>query len=111
MVLVHPTLTRRSVQLLTCDRLGEADPRMYLRKDMEVICWEGAHMAWALTIGVPFLILYAVGIPMVSLFVIYRRKHKLRLDKSTVSRFGFLYLGCESCCTLPLIFLLAASCQ
>jgi len=37
--------------------------------------------------------LYALGIPLVSLFVMFRRKHKLHTDNATVSRFGFLYLG------------------
>ena len=77
MVLVHPTLTRRSVQLLTCDELGADDPRRYLRKDLQIVCWESSHLAWALTIGIPFLILYALGIPMVSLYVMFKRKHKL----------------------------------
>ena len=93
MVLVHPTLTRRSVQLLTCDQLGTDDPRRYLRRDLQIVCWESSHLAWAFTIGIPFLILYALGIPMVSLYVMFKRKHKLHKDLATVSRFGFLYLG------------------
>jgi hypothetical protein len=93
MVVVHPTLTRKSVQLLTCDTLGTDDKQTYLRRDLQIICWQGSHIAWALTVGIPFLILYALGIPLVSLFVMYRRKHKLHTDSSTVSRFGFLYLG------------------
>ena len=50
-------------------------------------------MAWAMTVGLPFLILYAAGIPLASLYVIYQRKHKLHTDTATVSKFGFLYLG------------------
>ena len=92
MVLVHPTLTRKSVQLLTCESLGENDPNRYLRRDLQIVCWQGSHFVWATLIGIPFLVLYAAGIPLVSVFVMYRRKHKLHTDKSTVSRFGFLYL-------------------
>jgi hypothetical protein len=111
MVLVHPTLTRKSVQLLTCDSLGENDPNTYLRRDLQIVCWEGSHLIWAMMIGIPFLVLYAAGIPLVSVFVMYRRKHKLHTDESTVSRFGFLYLGCEfcCCCLLLLILLLLSS--
>jgi len=112
MVLVHPTLTRKSVQLLTCDSLGENDPNTYLRRDLQIVCWEGSHLIWAMMIGIPFLVLYAAGIPLVSVFVMYRRKHKLHTDESTVSRFGFLYLGCEFCCCLLLllIFFVLSSC-
>jgi len=106
MVLVHPTLTRKSVQLLTCDSLGENDPNTYLRRDLQIVCWEGSHLIWAMMIGIPFLVLYAAGIPLVSVFVMYRRKHKLHTDESTVSRFGFLYLGCEFCCCLLLLLIL-----
>ena len=95
MVLIHPTLTRKSVQLLTCESLGENDPNTYLRRDFEIVCWQGSHLVWATMVGMPFLVLYAAGIPLVSVLVMYRRKHKLHTDESTVSRFGFLYLGCE----------------
>ena len=81
------------MQLLTCDQLGTGDPRRYLRRDLQIVCWESSHLAWALTIGIPFLILYALGIPMFSLYVMFKRKHKLHKDLATVSRFGFLYLG------------------
>ena len=112
MVLVHPTLTRKSVQLLTCDSLGENDPNKYLRRDLQIVCWEGSHLIWAMMIGIPFLVLYAAGIPLVSVFVMFRRKHKLHTDELTVSRFGFLYLGCEFCCCLLLllIFFVLSSC-
>ena len=106
MVLIHPTLTRKSVQLLACDSLGENDPNKYLRRDLQIVCWQGSHLVWATMIGIPFLVLYAVGIPLVSVFVMYRRKHKLHTDESTVSRFGFLYLGCEFCCCLLLLLIL-----
>ena len=73
-VLMHPTLTRRAVQLLTCDEL---DGGAYLRSDLEVTCWEGAHVFWALFVGLPFLIIYACGIPLVSWYVLFKRRHKL----------------------------------
>ena len=61
MVLIHPTLTRKSVQLLACDSLGENDPNKYLRRDLQIVCWQGSHLVWATMIGIPFLVLYAVG--------------------------------------------------
>ena len=89
-VLMHPTLTRRSVQLLTCDAI---EGKAYLRRDLEVTCWEGAHLAWALTIGLPFLVVYAFGIPFVSWYLLFKRTHKLSYDTATIQRFGFLYVG------------------
>ena len=89
-VLMHPTLTRRSVQLLTCDAI---EGKAYLRRDLEVTCWEGAHLAWALTIGLPFLVAYAFGIPFVSWYLLFKRTHKLSYDTATIQRFGFLYVG------------------
>ena len=89
-VIMHPTLTRRSVKLLTCDTL---DGGSYLRSDLEVICWQGAHIFWAFFVGLPFLLVYALGIPIVSWYVLYKRRHKLDTDNATVKRFGFLYIG------------------
>jgi hypothetical protein len=89
-VLMHPTLTRRSVQLLTCDMI---EGKSYLRSDLEVVCWEGAHAAWAFTVGLPFLVVYAFGIPFISWYLLYKRTHKLSQDTATIQRFGFLYIG------------------
>ena len=93
MVLIHPTLTRRSVELLTCDKISPSSTKQFLRADLEEECWVGRHLNWAVGIGIPFLILYSAGIPIASFYMLYKRKHKLKTDESTVSRFGFLYLG------------------
>ena len=93
MVLIHPTLTRRSVELLTCDKISPSSTKQFLRSDLEEECWVGRHFNWAVGIGIPFLILYSAGIPIASFYMLYKRKHKLKTDESTVSRFGFLYLG------------------
>jgi hypothetical protein len=106
MVLVHPTLTKRSIQLLGCDHLSENDDRLFFRRDLQITCWEGNHFVMAMTVGIPFLILYAGGIPLVSIYVLYRRKHKLHRDIDTVSRFGFLYLGCKLIFLWTLLLLL-----
>ena len=57
MVLIHPTLTRRSVQLITCDRLSPGDAKTFLRSDYGVECWIHSHWVWGVFIGIPFLIL------------------------------------------------------
>jgi hypothetical protein len=48
---------------------------------------------WVGMVSVPFLILYALGIPAASLFILFRRKHKLWKDEATRNKYGFLYLG------------------
>ena len=55
MVLIHPTLTRRSVQLITCERLSPRDSKTYLRSDYGVECWIRSHWVWGVWIGIPFL--------------------------------------------------------
>ena len=89
-VLMHPTLTRRAVQLLTCDTL---DGGAYLRSDLEVICWDGEHTWWAMFVGLPFLLAYALGIPFMSWLILYKRRDKLKTDDATIKRFGFLFVG------------------
>lgn len=109
MVFLHPSLTRRSVQLLTCYQLKEGDMKMYLRRDLGIECWVGSHIFWGMGIGLPFLLVYSIGIPLISLFVMFKRKHKLHSDLATVSRFGFLYLGCK-CLDLLRFFSFFSSC-
>jgi hypothetical protein len=63
-------------------------------EDMSERCYtrQGHHMAWALGLGVPLLLLFCVGLPL-GLFVwlwLSRRRGKLADDRFR-SQFGFLY--------------------
>eukprot|EP00753_Platysulcus_tardus_P017046 PLAT6226.1.p1 GENE.PLAT6226.1~~PLAT6226.1.p1 ORF type:complete len:931 (-),score=483.24 PLAT6226.1:141-2882(-) len=86
--LVHTKLTRELFKAFDCvDVAGTS----YLRSDMSVQCYTGAH-ATALPVAAVLCVLYAVGIPCAGLFVLYRFRAQLR-DDSVVKRFGFMYGG------------------
>jgi hypothetical protein len=65
--------------------------------DMRQQCWQGWHLRWALTFGLPLSLLLVVGVPMglaVALHV-FRKK----LDTPSAHRFlGFVYLPYREAC-------------
>ena len=40
--LIYPDVTQNAFSSLACKTMAEAEPRLY--KDMDVVCWEGAHL-------------------------------------------------------------------
>ena len=59
---------------------------------MSVPCYKGKHLAFALILGVPGIILFCLGIPILSAFFLRMRKGLLN-DPEFSLRFGFLYEG------------------
>ena len=94
MVILHPTLTRQSLFLFMCtDIEGQA----YLRKDVQIPCYDTQHLYFCLFVGAPGVIVYVAGTPALTYFVLYRRRHKLTVSgpagQETRSTYGFLYRG------------------
>ena len=62
----------------------------YWVSDMRMECFTGTHLHWAGIIGVPLLLLFGLGIPLVSLAVLLYHRHAL--DQSAISlRYAFIY--------------------
>ena len=109
MVILHPTLTRQSLFLFMCvpinDRIvipgNTTSPpieiSVYLRKDVQLECYTPQHWAFSLLVGLPGVLLYVVGTPVITFFVLYQRRHKLTIvgpaGDETRKTYGFIYRG------------------
>ena len=47
-----------------------------LRVDLDVVCFEGAHLAYTLALGVPMLLVYVIGFPACALFSVWRLRNR-----------------------------------
>ena len=96
MVILHPTLTRQSLFLFMCT---EIEKKFYLRKDVQLQCFTSQHYIFAMCVGLPGVLLYVVGTPAFTLWILYRRRHKLNVTglagQETKGTYGFLYRGYE----------------
>lgn len=94
MVILHPTLTRQSLFLFMCTQI---EGKYYLRKDVQLECFTPQHFMFAFSVGLPGIILYVIGTPGISFWLLYKRRHKLTVTgiagQETRQTYGFLYRG------------------
>jgi hypothetical protein len=91
-VLIHPTVTRQIFSLFSCT---EIDGQWWIAAALNEQCYTVKHWLWMLAFGVPLIFLYACGAPLLCVWVLFRRKHKLWGDLATRQKYGFLFLGYE----------------
>eukprot|EP00347_Sterkiella_histriomuscorum_P023122 403335861 len=87
---IHPTITRVTSSLFFCMELDKKEYWLYT--DLEIKCWEGSHLKWSLGIGIPGIILWVVGIPIVSF--LYLKRNQQRLDDPIFfEKYKMIYQG------------------
>jgi len=94
MFVVLPPITSITFALYNCVDVFN-DENTYLAVDVDIQCWEGDHNYYAKKVGIPSTVFWIVGVPLVALFILFRRRQRLH-DPEVISTYGFLYLGLRS---------------
>ena len=90
--LVHPTITREAFGALACTQLG--GDKTFLLSDLSLQCWKDEHLVTVLSLTLPTVILWVVGIPVLGLAMILRGRKRLQQRcKRTWLKLGFLVKG------------------
>ncbi|TNV88036.1 hypothetical protein FGO68_gene5296 [Halteria grandinella] len=87
--LVHPTITTIMFNAFNCQNIDGTN-RLY--EDLEILCGQGQHKLYSLTIALPSIIIWGLGIPTMAVFMLYQRRKELGVIE-TKAKFGFLYNG------------------
>ncbi|MEW5306586.1 MAG: hypothetical protein WDW36_009041 [Sanguina aurantia] len=66
---------------------------LFWRQDYSQQCYVGAHNTLAMALGVPGLVLLAVGWPLICAVWLYTKTNKLYTDPALIGTFGFLFEG------------------
>ncbi|GAB5359384.1 hypothetical protein AAMO2058_000539300 [Amorphochlora amoebiformis] len=74
---VYPALLLKAFALFQCQKLSSSDDSYVLVSDMTQRCYEGAHLVFVAGVGVPMVVLYAIGIPLVCALVLVLRKKNI----------------------------------
>jgi hypothetical protein len=53
------------------------DGNTYLAYDMSITCWEGMQKKYAFNIGVPIVLVWIIGCPILALIVLFRNRKRL----------------------------------
>jgi hypothetical protein len=69
--LLYPNLCTEALQLFACQNVCNQKSG-FLSADLNEPCWEGRHVHFAFGIGVPMIILYVIGLPLLAFVAIMR---------------------------------------
>jgi hypothetical protein len=70
--LAHPTLLKYTFSAFACMELNDGE--YWLLEDMEIRCFEGDHLFYALVVAAPGCLVWGIGIPTVALILVYRNR-------------------------------------
>lgn len=88
--LFHPTLTIESLSVFLCNQIDENDYKM--THHMEYKCYSFEHLTWVTLVGLPILIVWVFGCPLVAFIILTKNRSKLE-DWSIKKYFLILYQG------------------
>ena len=89
MFLAYPMLTRLCLSALKCPMVGET---LWLMADLQEECFVGRHIIHVMTLTLPCILVYILGLPLTAFSVIMHNKHRLG-EHNFATRYGLLYLG------------------
>jgi len=91
---VHPDITKQTFSLFSCKQIGINIDDKYLVNDFSQKCGTKTHLAYAVGLGFPMLVMYVFGIPLLGLYLLYLRAKSGELDTiETRQRFSFMSKG------------------
>lgn len=88
--LFYPSITNLSFSLFDCFTLD--DNLSYLRRDFEIKCTTNQHLKMALSIGIPFILVWVIAFPV----YIFQKLKSLRRnfnDKDVITSYGLFFIG------------------
>ena len=87
--LLYPTMVKQSTAALACEKIGI---KYYLAADLQEACYVGRHMYYLLSICLPQVLVYTIGLPIVGTLVLWSNRTRLK-DLRVRFRYGILYNG------------------
>eukprot|EP00798_Chlamydomonas_sp_ICE-L_P007587 gene7587-742_t len=98
---VYPGITETLLSFFTCPLIETNESGVayyeyslsagrYWSSDYSLKCYEGAHLQLVVFLGIPGVVLFAIGVPIFSWWFLSRHKDKLR-EPAFVQEYGFIY--------------------
>jgi hypothetical protein len=92
--LLYPTLCKNTFGLFDCKTIGA---QAYLRIDLEEKCYQGRHQTMMVLLGVGQLIVYIIGLPLITYVFLHRNRDSLQTHCSQ-ARYGLFYGAYKTDC-------------
>ena len=90
--LSYPTMVKQGFAMLACERVGD---NFWLAADLQSLA-KGRHLAYMLTVCLPQILVYVLGLPLAATLLLHRNKRLMH--ERTQFRWGLLYAGYRPMC-------------
>jgi len=94
-LLQHSMVTRQIFSLFSCRKLTDGGDQSYIQNSLDTPCWDDNHLFWVYLVGIPGLIFWVIGVPIVSLVLLIRNKMYFH-SAGVKQKYGFLIKGYKS---------------
>jgi hypothetical protein len=107
----YPAIVNTILSVFTCmplDRPGTtyeglqsiaSSSRGWWKQDYDMQCFTGSHLVFSLAYGLPFLLLFAVGVPVFITYFLWRHRNKgMLIDADFQAKFGYMYADFRGSC-------------
>ena len=89
--MLYPSLCTSCFSLVGCHSVGKVN--QYLQRDMEFQCWTPTHVIWVVLVFVPSFLGFVVGLPLVSIWILRRKRALLHTNKRVKFQLSILCVG------------------
>ena len=107
--LIWPGICSETFALFSCRNVCN---QLLLRVDLEEVCGQGRHLVYSTWLGIPMLLFYVIGLPLIASIMVVRvhqrardRGEKVETAKGHLT-FGLFYSACKTIFVICLIFLI-----
>jgi len=76
MFLLHPTLTKQALVIFQWTEIDDNEQRVTI--DMSIKCYSDTHMFWSLWVGIPMIVFWVFGAPLLVLFILTKNRNNLQ---------------------------------
>jgi hypothetical protein len=107
----YPAIVNSIMSIFTCMQLDRASAafdglpsiaasrRGWWKQDYNMKCFTGGHMVFAMAYGLPFLVLFAIGVPLfITRFLWSHRIKGMLSDADFQAKFGYMYTDFREGC-------------
>ena len=88
--LLHPTLTKSSLSIFQCTTVDTDMKRVTI--EMTIEWYSSTHTFWALAVGIPMIVVWVFGMPIIMLGILIKNRHRLN-DESVKRYYLIIYQG------------------
>lgn len=90
-LLWHPSIINYSFSLFMCREYE--DGYTYLSNDISIRCWQGKDLYLQMTIGLVFIIIWAILFPVIIYFLIKKKPQQDLWKEENLKLYGIFYIG------------------